>query len=215
MAYKNALKKSNCLFSRRCYIDKSSSFGGHNKIIGDTQIYNCEIGFGTYIGTGCLFKNTKFGKFCSIGADIKVLDGNHPTSTYVSTYPAFYRKEGICYLNFELNDVFDEYSYTDIGKRWFCEIGNDVWIGSSVSILNGIRIGDGAIIAAGSVVTKDVDPYSIVAGVPAKRIKLRFEDEEVDWLLRFKWWDKDISWLKDHSKMFSNIIDFKQFCEGK
>lgn len=71
------------------------------------------------------------------------------------------------------------------------EIENDVWIGTSVIIMDGVKIGDGAILAAGSVVTNNVPPYAIVGGVPAKIMKYRFNSDEIEYLLSFKWWDKD------------------------
>ena len=70
-------------------------------------------------------------------------------------------------------------------------IGNDVWIGLNATILDGVTIGDGAIVAAGAVVTKDVPPYAVVAGVPAKIIKYRFTESQIDFLLKFRWWEKD------------------------
>lgn len=212
--YKRSLARFNNIFSFPCYIDKTSILEGHNKIIGNTELYNCYLGIGTYIGTGCVFQKTKFGRFCSIGADIKLADGNHPTSEYVSTYPAFFRQGGICNYDFGVKNTFNEYSYTDEAKHWLCEIGNDVWIGNSVIILNGVKIGNGAIVAAGSVVAKDVPPYAIVGGVPAKVIKYRFTNEQIDWLLKFKWWDKDVNWIKSHISLFNNIVKFMEYEKG-
>ena len=80
-----------------------------------------------------------------------------------------------------------------------------MWIGARATILSGIKIGDGAIIAAGAVVTKDVEPYTIVGGVPAKPIKKRFTDEQIHALMKLKWWDKDEAWLRNHAAMFRNI----------
>jgi len=88
--------------------------------------------------------------------------------------------------------------YDEITKA--CVIGNDVWIGSGVIIMDGIRIGDGAIVASGAVVTKDVAPYTIIGGVPAKVIKSRFPPETVEALMRIKWWNWDEKVLCERAK---------------
>ncbi|WCE29858.1 CatB-related O-acetyltransferase [Vibrio sp. SCSIO 43137] len=129
------------------------------------------------------------GAFCNISADNVTLAGNHPTST-VSTNTFTYSKK-IGFVN-ENKDI------STITNNEKIIIGNDVWIGSNVILLPGINIGDGAIIAAGAVVTKDVPPYAIVGGVPAKIIKHRFDSDTVERLLSIKWWN----WSDDKIKLF-------------
>lgn len=203
--YIQQLNRNGNFISGKGYVDKTSIFEGHNKVIGNTQLSECLFGKGSYIGTGCMLKKTKVGRFCSLGSNIWVSDGNHPTSEYVSTYPAFFRKGEFCGYNFGANDIFEEHSYTCKDHKWLCEIGNDVWIGDSVLILNGVKIGDGAIIAAGSVVTKDVSSYSIVGGVPAKILRYRFEKDQIKWLEEIKWWDKNDEWIKKNISLFEDI----------
>lgn len=87
-------------------------------------------------------------------------------------------------------------------------IGNDVWIGANVIILDGIEIGDGAVVAAGSVITKSVPPYAIVGGVPAKIIRYRFEKDKIEKLLILKWWDMDLAYLRKNFTKFHNIDGF-------
>lgn len=87
-------------------------------------------------------------------------------------------------------------------------IGNDVWIGANAVILPGVTVGDGAVIAAGAVVTKDVKPYSIVGGVPAKLIKYRFEPWQIELLLKLKWWDWPLEKIKENITLFQNPKKF-------
>lgn len=91
---------------------------------------------------------------------------------------------------------------------YYCKIGNDVWIGSNVLIKGGVTIGDGAVVGMGSIVTKDVPPYAVVAGNPAKIIKYRCNDEQIKALLRIKWWDWPIELIKERKNDFANIDDF-------
>ena len=87
-------------------------------------------------------------------------------------------------------------------------IGNDVWIGDNVYILAGVKIGNGAIIAMGAVVTRDVEPYTIVGGVPAKVIRKRFNDEQIKKLEEIKWWNKSTDWILEHIEDFEDIEKF-------
>ena len=127
------------------------------------------------------------GKFCQIASGVEfVMNGANHQMNAVSTFP-FYTLEG---WNMEMP------SMSDMPLKGDTVIGNDVWIGHGVFIKDGINIGDGAIIAAGAVVVKDVPPYAIVGGVPAKIIKYRFDEETICKLLELKWWDMDIEILK-------------------
>ena len=123
------------------------------------------------------------GKFCQIAAGVEfVMNGANHQMNAVSTFP-FYTLEG-----WEMEPP----SPSDLPLKGDTVIGNDVWIGQNAVILPGVQIGDGAIIGANSVVGKDVKPYTIVVGNPAKVLHKRFDDELIDLLLAFKWWDKEI-----------------------
>lgn len=187
---------------------KDSVFAGDNYIGNLSHVQGCVVGRGTYCGSRCNLINLEIGKFCSISSDVKVIFGEHPTQNWVTTYPGFYSSKNRGLISFVNTDRFEEYKYVE-GNRFFSKIGNDVWIGSNALIMSGITIGDGAIIAAGAVVTTDVNPYEIVGGVPAKKIRKRFTDEEIEFLLSCKWWDKDENWLRNNAESFSSFEDFK------
>lgn len=186
-------------------ISKDVFLAGNNYIGENTFIRNCDVGKMSYIAHDCSFENTDIGNYCSIGSNVNIIAGMHPTSVFVSTCPAFYtnyREAGKCYVS---SSKFEEYIYADKVNQRFVVIGNDVWIGSHACILNGCTIGDGAVIAAGAVVTKDVPPYAIVGGVPAKIIKYRFSQEKIAFLNQLKWWEKDEDWFIRHAELFEDI----------
>ncbi|PSM50623.1 acetyltransferase [Chroococcidiopsis sp. CCALA 051] len=166
------------------------------------RISNSQIGSFTYICQNTVIDRASIGKFCSIASDCKIGLGSHPTRSFVSTHPIFFSTRKQAGLTFSDKDYFKECD--------LITIGNDVWIGTNTIILDGVSIGDGAIIAAGAVVTKDVAAYAIYGGVPAKLIRYRFEKEVVDFLLKFKWWLKDEEWLKQNFKDFHDISKFQQ-----
>jgi acetyltransferase-like isoleucine patch superfamily enzyme len=155
-----------------------------------------DIGKYTYStgGTPKVYKHSgrklKIGKFCSIAPEVVIwLGGNHRTD-WLTTYP----------FNFFVDDwpegrfVGDKDAH--LVSKGDVVIGNDVWIGYGVIILSGVHIGDGAVVGAGSVVTKDVEPYSIVAGNPARLTKKRFDEDTIRKLLEVRWWDWPIDKIK-------------------
>jgi acetyltransferase-like isoleucine patch superfamily enzyme len=186
-------------FGRNVQI-KESTFGRHTQVADDVNIYHCQIGNYSYIEVGTVAAYAVIGKFCSIAGGTYIGLGVHPSRDFVSTHPAFYSRSRGLATSFADRDYLEEYAPV--------RIGNDVWIGTAAVIKGGITIGDGAIIGAGAVVTKDVDPYCIVGGVPAKKIRDRFDGDTVDFLLRFKWWDKDDQWLKANFQKFHNVRQF-------
>ena len=206
--YYKKLKKNNVFIDNSAIVDRNTLFEGYNKIMQKTVVLNSSLGIGTYIHRNSDLEKCKIGKWCSIAPEVKIIKGNHPTRKYVSTYPLFYSKRFNINLNFKTKNTFDEFSYVDGENKWFCEIGNDVWIGEKSSIINGVKIGNGAIVAAGSVVTKDVPPYAIVGCVPAKIIRYRFSDEQIKKLEKIQWWNKDIIWLNKNADLFNDIETF-------
>lgn len=173
-------------------IDKTS------KICSGSHINNCTIGKYSYVGN---FTNTNYvtiGKFCSI-SDMCVIGGaSHPLD-WVSTSPVFNKNKNCMGIN--LGDhMYFPYSETIIG--------NDVWIGANVLIKGGISIADGAVIGTGSVVTKNIGPYEIWAGNPAKLIRKRFNDDVIEELLKVKWWDFEEEKLRQYSQYFNDVTKF-------
>ncbi|MFZ7121510.1 MAG: CatB-related O-acetyltransferase [Eubacteriaceae bacterium] len=184
-------------------IGSSSKIGNKVIIMHNSVIHNnCIIEDYSYINTNTVVGYAHIGKFCSIGCNCQIGIHNHPIN-YVSTSPYTYGKD----------NIFDEPSfYEDFQNKTI--VGNDCWIGSNVIIMQGVKIGDGAIIAAGSVVTKNVEPYGIVAGVPSKLINKRFDQPEIDYLLKLKWWDMDIDNIKKYKDMFINKENWFSFIKS-
>jgi chloramphenicol O-acetyltransferase type B len=179
---------------------KNVTFGQYNWTGKKVYIENTSIGDFSYISDGCVIQEATIGKFCSFGPNILIAPGKHPTKTFVSTHPALFSNPTYCQKNFFDKDYHNPERHVTIG--------NDVWICANVVITDGVTIGDGAIIGANAVVTTDIEPYSIVGGVPAKLIRKRFEENEIDYLLNIKWWNKDLKWIEKNASRF---LDIKKF----
>lgn len=137
------------------------------------------------MGHDCYLPNSEIGRFCSIGNNVQVISETHPTKGFLSTHPAFYSLGKQCGTTFTTRQLFNE-RLTIRGRN--CIIGNDVWIGNDVKIKGGLKIGDGAILGLGSIITKDVPPFAIVAGIPARIIRYRFPKEKIEEILVNPWW---------------------------
>lgn len=164
-----------------------------------------DVGDFTYGRPNILFydieKKVKIGKFCSIAHNVTIMVGGDHRYDLCSSYPFCNFMKEFSYLN----------GYSE--AKGDVVIGNDVWIGSDVKIMSGVTIGDGCVIAANAVVNKDVAPYTVVGGVPAKKIKNRFEHDIVEKLMEIKWWDwsdeliyKAIPLIQSSS--FEELFDF-------
>lgn len=211
--YVSKYKKLNVRIGKRCIIGGLKTVFEGNNVIGDNTLFSGLMGYGSYIGKNANIEAC-IGRFCSIGNNVETILGNHPSSGFVSTHPAFFSTKKQAGFTFVDECIYDEISYVE-NTNFPVVIGNDVWIGQGCKLLNGVSIGDGAIIAAGAVVTKDVEPYTIVGGIPARVIKRRFSNEDIEFLVRFAWWDKPIDWIEEHASLFINIDRLKKYEESE
>lgn len=185
--YFKFLKKIRLSYRKNSNIDKSSA------IEAGTVFINSTINKHSYIGYDSFVINTKIGSFCSIANKVTIGGATHPMH-FVSTSPVFLSHKD------SVKTKFANFNYLPIIET---DIGHDVWIGEGVYIKSGIKIGTGAIIGMASVVTKDVPPYAIYAGNPAKLIRYRFNDEIISGLLKIEWWN----WSNDRFKCYGKYFD--------
>lgn len=157
-----------------------------------------KIGDYSYIGYSSNLYRTTIGKFCSISKHVSIGLTHHPTN-FLSTSPVFFTEYNATGVRWIEKDAYDD-------RPKPVTIGNDVWIAMNVTIMGGVTVGDGAIIAAHSVVTKDVPPYAIVGGIPAKVIKYRFSNSVIAKLQELKWWDMSEDFLKKYTALFQNQV---------
>ena len=197
--------------SRRSKISLSAHVNFRTKLEGFNALHEhavlsgAEIGFASFVGRNSCLPNSKIGRYCSIGHNVEVITQTHPSSNFVSTHPAFYSRLKQSGFTYSSSQKFKENLAVDTdGKLSVC-IGNDVWLGAHSLIMGGITISDGAIVAAGSVVTRNVPPYAIVGGVPARLIRMRFSDVERKYLEDLRWWDRDRTWIESNYECFEDI----------
>lgn len=160
-------------------------------------IEDTKIGMCTYTGINTIVKHADIGRYCSISWNVSIAADKH-NYKFLSPHPLTnFKSFGLVMLNKPLD--FDKIT-----------IGNDVWIGMNSCILPGVKIGNGAIIGAGSVVTRNVPDYAIVAGNPAKIIKFRFSDNIIKILKQCEWWNWKHSIIKAHMELFRSELDSKK-----
>lgn len=157
-----------------------------------------KIGDYSYIGYSSNLYRATIGKFCSISKHVSIGLTHHPTD-FLSTSPVFFTEHNATGIRWIEKDAYDD-------RPESVTIGNDVWIAMNVTIMGGVTIGNGAIIGAHSVVTKDVPPYAIVGGIPAKVIRYRFSASVIAKLQALKWWDLPEEFLKKHVSLFQKPV---------
>jgi len=199
----------------KCAIDSgvevtlNSQLAKFSRLHEKVSFNDSEIGRYSYVGPNSVLNKVVIGRFCSIGANVRVVYGTHPTCGFISTSPIFYSQQGQCGETWgaSIGVYFNEYKLVN-GKSMI--IGNDVWIGEGALLLEGIRIGNGSIVAAGSVVVKDVEDFEIVGGNPAKHIRYRFGVDDRKKIKDSQWWnapDKLLFNNRHHCTSVSRFID--------
>ncbi len=173
---------------------------------------NTRIGAYTYFAHSSIYTLESIGRFCSIAPGVKIGMGEHPTN-YLSSHPIFYNSPSM----FNFNEKTEELKEIGIQRtkdiiKEEPIIGNDVWIGSNSIIARGVKIGDGAIIGANSYVDKDVPPYAVVVGSPARIIKFKFNDKIIEDLLELKWWNYSLDLFKN--KPVNNIEEMVDYLKN-
>lgn len=157
---------------------------GNNVINRGCFISDSEMRFASYTGMNCIIKNTVIGKFCDLSWNLSLGGANH------------HYTRAMKFSEYHLNQVLNGSSPIITKPDPLTIIGNDVWIGNGAIVLRGVNVGDGAVIGAGAVVTKDVEPYTIVVGAPARPIKKRFTENIIAELLELQWWNWSVERIR-------------------
>jgi len=174
----------------------NSTFGGWCEVGAQSNVLNSEFGDYAYCERLCDIANSSIGKFANIAAMCRIGPTDHPMQT-ASLHHFLYRS------SYYWDDAADDAGFFTARTQRRTVIGADTWLGHGVIVKPDVTIGTGAIVASGAVVTKDVAPYMIVAGVPAVPLRARFQPAVADRLLALAWWD----W--DHASLRSALEDFR------
>lgn len=174
-------------------------------IFDNTKLYNCKIGAYSYIQMNGRVFNCEIGRFCSIAASVSIAPGMHDMNR-VTTHPSFY------FYTDALPKIYVTENKLPLFEKVY--IGHDVWIGEKVVIVDGVKVGNGAVIASGAVVVKDVEPYSVVGGVPARHIKYRFDPETIELFQKSEWWNYSDEWFEKNADLMLDVERFKEYLKG-
>ena len=188
-------------------------FEGMNMVCSGGAYYG-KMGLGSYIGRNTHL-NADIGRFTSIAPGVRCVNATHPMKEpFVTTSPLFFsrdRSKNPQRETFAKRQMVEEFRYYDKDREIDVYIGNDCWIGQDVTFIGGIKVDDGAVVLAKAVVTKDVPPFAIVGGVPAKIIGFRYNQETIDFLLKIKWWNNDIEWFQENWELMCDMDKLKEY----
>lgn len=214
MKITNILNESTALFAlatfkllkkaRLCGI-KASSIHSTSKIESGTTFYGSSMDRHSFCGYDCDIYFADIGSFTSIANGVVLGGGRHPME-WVSMSPVFYEGRDSVKAKFSTHS-------RELVKR--VVVGHDVWIGRSAIILPNVAVGDGAVVGAGSVVTKSVPPYGVVAGNPARLVRFRFDDKTIARLTRTQWWSLPDEELKRLGPNFNDVDKALEMLERK
>lgn len=184
------LKQKGLDIARVSQLGAQTDFEVPVRISTATIVGTCSLGAFTYAAGGSEIRNATVGRFCSIAANVAIGPAEHPID-WLSSHPFAY--DGVRYFDAHEDwRTFASRAARFRGNGRTTKVGNDVWIGRNVVVRQGVTVGDGAIIAAGSFVNHDVEPYTIVGGAPARTIRRRFSEELSTALVELTWWNWEI-----------------------
>lgn len=169
-------------------------FGHKCNVAYGADLGDASIGKYTSVGRYTTIRNSKIGNFCSISYNVSIGALGHPMDRVSGSAAFFQPKFGLC----KTKEVIEHRNTV---------VGHGAWIGCNAVIIEGVNIGNGAIVGAGAVVTKDVEPYSVVVGVPARHIKFRFEEEIIRNLEASQWWTMSDEFFRENLSLFSESVD--------
>lgn len=190
--------------SHQCEFEGMNAIGEHSSFYGT-------MGRGSYIGASCHL-DAVIGRYTSIGHRASQIIVTHPyKSPFVTTSPMFFSTKKQNGYSFAKSQMINEYMFFDKERQIAVKIGNDCWIGYDVCFIGGVQIGDGAVVLSRAYVTKDVPPYAIVGGIPAKVIGYRYDEDTIKLLQEVQWWNQDVEWMKVHSDLLCDMEAFKNY----